>query len=78
VVSEHYSASRSKPKENTRSADNTSELQGYHTARNALDNIMQKLYLVIEHKCCDLTATSYDDIFDAYRLALEFYHHKSE
>jgi len=52
-VSEHYSASGSKPKENTRSANNTSELQGYHTARNALDNIMQKLYLVIEHKCCE-------------------------
>jgi hypothetical protein len=24
----------------------------------------------------DKEATSYDDIFDAYRLALEFYHHK--
>jgi hypothetical protein len=26
----------------------------------------------------DKEATSYDDIFDAYRLALEFYHHKSD
>jgi hypothetical protein len=26
----------------------------------------------------DKEATSYDDIFDAYRLALEYYHHKSE
>ena len=26
----------------------------------------------------DKEATSYDDIFDAYRLALEFYHRKSE
>jgi hypothetical protein len=25
----------------------------------------------------DKEATSYDDIFDAYRLALEFYHHRS-
>jgi hypothetical protein len=24
----------------------------------------------------DKEATSYDDVFDAYRLALEFYHHK--
>jgi hypothetical protein len=48
VVSEHYSALRSKPKENTPLADNTSELQGYHTDSDALDNIMEKLYLVIE------------------------------
>jgi hypothetical protein len=26
----------------------------------------------------DKEATSYDDVFDAYRLALEFYHHKSD
>jgi hypothetical protein len=26
----------------------------------------------------DKEATSYDDIFDAYRLALELYHHKSD
>jgi hypothetical protein len=38
-----------KPKVNTSLVDNTSELR-YHTARNALDNIMEKLYLVIEHK----------------------------
>jgi hypothetical protein len=39
---------RSKPKENTPSADNTSELQGYHTDGDALDNIIKKPYLVIE------------------------------
>jgi hypothetical protein len=26
----------------------------------------------------DKEATSYDDIFDAYRLAVESYHHKSD
>jgi len=30
--------------------DNTSELQGYHTASDALDNIIKKPYLMIEHQ----------------------------
>jgi hypothetical protein len=33
---------------------------------------------VTEIAVANLTATSYDDIFDAYRSALEFYHHKSD
>jgi RecA/RadA recombinase len=33
---------------------------------------------VTEIAVANLTVTSYDDIFDAYRSALEFYHHKSD
>jgi hypothetical protein len=46
---------------NTSSVDNTSELR-YHTARNALDNIMEKLYLVIEHKCCEPYCQDFLDV----------------
>jgi hypothetical protein len=32
----------------------------------------------VDNESLDKEATSYDDIFDPYRSALEFYHHKSD
>jgi hypothetical protein len=44
-----------------------------------LDKLMTALRTAVDNEgALDKEATSYDDIFDAYRLALEFYHHKSD
>jgi hypothetical protein len=43
------------------------------------DKLINALRIAIDNEgTLDKEATSYDDIFDAYRLALEFYHHKSD
>ncbi len=43
------------------------------------DKLITALRTAVDNEgTLDKEATSYDDIFDAYRLALEFYHHKSD
>jgi hypothetical protein len=43
------------------------------------DKLITALRTAVDNEgTLDKEATSYDDIFDTYRLALEFYHHKSE
>jgi hypothetical protein len=43
------------------------------------DKLITALRTAVDNEgALDKEATSYDDIFDAYRLALEFYHHKSD
>jgi hypothetical protein len=43
------------------------------------DKLITALRTAVDNEgTLDKETTSYDDIFDAYRLALEFYHHKSD
>ena len=43
------------------------------------DKLITALRTAVDNEgTLDKEPTSYDDIFDAYRLALEFYHHKSD
>jgi hypothetical protein len=43
------------------------------------DKLITALRTAVDNEgSLDKEATSYDDIFDAYRLALEYYHHRSE
>jgi len=45
----------------------------------SLDKLITSLRTAVDdEETFDKEAASYDDIFDSYRLALEFYHHKSE
>ncbi len=43
------------------------------------DKLITALRTAVDNEATlDKEATSYDDIFDGYRLALEFYHHRSD
>jgi hypothetical protein len=43
------------------------------------DKLITALRTAVDNEgSLDKEATSYDDTFDAYRLALEYYHHRSE
>ena len=53
--------------------------KGLVAINRRFDKLITALRTAVDNEgTLDKEATSYDDIFDAYRLALEYYHHRSE